>query len=204
MRKLSPDGRADLRHLLCRAEPVEPGHQRGVQARRNRQRRGRNAAAAACVAALSLSCFQHRLCHFLHEQRNAVGALDDVLPEFAGRSLLPTTRSIMRPDFALRQPIDGQGGHIWPSDPRRLETPAETSQSAARGAVVFCPRCDQIVLGSSGRSSGRPQRSSDWILLRERSRPVKLARRAFFACALAVAVRARDNVRRSAATAYRQ
>ena len=40
--------------------------------------------------------FQHRLCHFLDEQRNAVGALDDVLPEcLPDSSLLPVTRSIM-------------------------------------------------------------------------------------------------------------
>jgi hypothetical protein len=28
--QLSPDRRPDLRYLLCRAEPVEPRHQRGV------------------------------------------------------------------------------------------------------------------------------------------------------------------------------
>ena len=42
MRELPPDRRPDLRHLLGGAEPVEPRHQRGVQACRDRQGRGRN------------------------------------------------------------------------------------------------------------------------------------------------------------------
>ena len=39
----------------------------------------------------------------------------------AGSSLLPTTRSIMALDVALRQPIEGESGHVRPSDPGRLE-----------------------------------------------------------------------------------
>jgi hypothetical protein len=36
MRKLPPDRGTNLRHALCRTEPVEPRHQRGVEAGRNR------------------------------------------------------------------------------------------------------------------------------------------------------------------------
>ena len=42
VRKLTPDRRPDLRYLLGGAEPVEPGHQRGVQARGDGQGRRRN------------------------------------------------------------------------------------------------------------------------------------------------------------------
>ena len=49
MRELTPDGCPDLRHLLGRAEPVEPRHQRGVQACGNCQRDG--TAATVCSAA---------------------------------------------------------------------------------------------------------------------------------------------------------
>ena len=43
------------------------------------------AAAGAVALALSL---QHRLCHLLYEQRNAVGALNDVLADFRGKKLV--------------------------------------------------------------------------------------------------------------------
>ena len=42
MGELPPDRRPDLGHLLGRTEPVEPGHQRCVQACGNRTGRGRN------------------------------------------------------------------------------------------------------------------------------------------------------------------
>ena len=42
MRKLAANRRSDLRYLLGGAEPVEPRHQRGVQACRDRRSRGWN------------------------------------------------------------------------------------------------------------------------------------------------------------------
>ena len=95
MRELAPDRRSDLRHLLGRTEPVKPRHQRGVQACGDRQSRGRNGGGGLPRFALALR-LQHRLRHFLHEQRNAVGALDNVRCQMlAGSGLLPVTRSIM-------------------------------------------------------------------------------------------------------------
>ena len=87
MGELPPDRRPDLRHLLGRAEPVEPRHQRGVQACRDRQGRRRNRGGGAPGFALALR-LQHRLGHLLHEQRNAVGALDDVLPDARRQQLV--------------------------------------------------------------------------------------------------------------------
>jgi hypothetical protein len=64
------------------------------QACRDRQDGGWNGSGGplCCVFATRL---QHRLSHFLHEQGNAVGTLDDVLADVDWQRLLPTTRSIM-------------------------------------------------------------------------------------------------------------
>ena len=60
MRKLPPDRRPDLRDLLGRAEPVEPRHQRRVQAGGDRERRGRDRAGGPPRVALALR-LQYRL-----------------------------------------------------------------------------------------------------------------------------------------------
>ena len=77
MGELPPDRRPDLGHLLGRTEPVEPRHQRCVQACGNRTGRGRNCGGRASGLAFTLG-LQHRLRHLLHEQGNAVGALHDL------------------------------------------------------------------------------------------------------------------------------
>jgi hypothetical protein len=77
MRKLAPDRRPDLRHLLGRTEPVETRHQRGVQAGGDRLRRRRNSGGSTSGLAFTFG-LQHRLRHLLHEQGNAVGALHDL------------------------------------------------------------------------------------------------------------------------------
>jgi hypothetical protein len=49
---------------------------------------------------------QHRLRHLLHEQRNAVGALDDVLPEARRDELVADDEIDYGGDFPLCQPIN--------------------------------------------------------------------------------------------------
>ena len=121
MGELAPDCRADLRDLLGRAEPVEPRHQRGVQACGDRQGRRRNRSSGAPGFALALR-LQHRLRHLLDEQRNAVGALYDFRRYISpaapcsrpvGRSWPPLSRSPSR--------LSAQSCHMRPSDPRRRE-----------------------------------------------------------------------------------
>ena len=75
----------------------------------------------ACAAAPSPSASSTAFGHFLHKQRNAVSALDDVLPNVRRESLVANDRVDHGIDFALRQPIDSKGGYVRPSDPRRLE-----------------------------------------------------------------------------------
>jgi hypothetical protein len=86
--ELAADHRANLRNLLGnRVEPIEPRHQRCVQACGDSQRRGRNRSRNPLRFALALR-LQHRLRHFFHEQRDAVSAFDDVLPDARGQRLI--------------------------------------------------------------------------------------------------------------------
>src|SRR5271169_1973463 len=71
-----------------------------------------------CVLALSL---QHRLRHFLDEQRNAVGTLDDVLADARWKQLVADDGLDHREYFALSKPIDGEECHIRSSDPGRIK-----------------------------------------------------------------------------------
>jgi NTE family protein len=59
MRMLAPDGRPDLRYFLGRtAKPVERRHQRGVQGRRDSDRRGRNGCGRPADASVRRSRFR--------------------------------------------------------------------------------------------------------------------------------------------------
>ena len=78
-------------------------------------------AAAVCSRCALAPRFQHRLGHLLDEQGNAVGALDDVLSDVRRQQLVADDAVDHRADVALRQPIDGEGCHVRPSDPGRIE-----------------------------------------------------------------------------------
>ena len=80
MGEFSADGRADLCHLLGPTKSVEARHQRRLQGRGDRQGRGRNRGSGPSRLAFAFR-LQHRLRHLFHEQRNAVGALDNVPPD---------------------------------------------------------------------------------------------------------------------------
>src|SRR6476620_7224725 len=69
--------------------------------------------------------FQYCLRHFLYEQRDAVGALDDVLPNTCKKELVADDAVDHGADVALCQPIESEGSDVLPSDPRRRELRAE-------------------------------------------------------------------------------
>jgi tetratricopeptide (TPR) repeat protein len=71
-----------------------------------------------CALALRL---QHRLRHFLDEQRNAVGTLDDVLADVGWQRLVADDALDHGDNFALAKPIDGEECHIRSSDPGRIK-----------------------------------------------------------------------------------
>jgi hypothetical protein len=72
--ELAAENRARLRHLARRGEPVEAGHQRGLQAARHGELR-KGPIQRPVVAVLAQQAgLQHRAGDLLDEQRHAVGA----------------------------------------------------------------------------------------------------------------------------------
>src|SRR5215469_2820049 len=120
MRELPAYGRPDLCQLLGRAEPVEPRHQRCVQACGDCPGLGRNGSNRLLGRALALS-LQHRLGYLLDKQRDAIAALDDVLTDARRKELIANDPIYHGADFSLRQPIESEGGHVRLPDPGRLE-----------------------------------------------------------------------------------
>jgi hypothetical protein len=80
MQEFAPDSRADLCHFLGGAEAVEPRHQRGVQACGDCQSHRWHSRGSPWRFFLTPR-FQHCLGHFLHEQGDAVRALNYVVPD---------------------------------------------------------------------------------------------------------------------------
>jgi hypothetical protein len=76
------------------------------------------------------SRFQYGFGHFLDEQRNTIGAFDDVLADAHMNGLVADHIVDHRLDFALRQPIEGKSSHVRPH-PRR---------SSARAFGASAPR----------------------------------------------------------------
>ena len=85
------------------------------------------ASAGDGMAADSLLCcaltsrFQYGFGHFLHEQRNTVRALNDVLPDARRNELVADNIVDHRLDVALRQPIEGESSHVRSPNPGRIE-----------------------------------------------------------------------------------
>jgi hypothetical protein len=83
--ELATDHRGDLSDFACAAEPIQTGHERVVQGRRDRQGRQRTGELVAIARGDQQSRFEHHLGQLLDEQRYAVGALGDLL-EDVGRN----------------------------------------------------------------------------------------------------------------------
>ena len=78
----------------------------------------------AAMVALGIALargLQHRLGHFLNEQRNAISALDNVLSDTLWQRLVARNAVNHCSDFALAKAIKTERSDIGPSDPRRLE-----------------------------------------------------------------------------------
>jgi hypothetical protein len=78
--------------------------------------------------------FEHRLCHLLNEQRNAVAALDDVLTDVDRKQLVANQPIYDGTNLALWQSTKRKGGHVRSPDPGRLELwPKRHDQQHAEG-----------------------------------------------------------------------
>ena len=77
---------------------------------------------------------QHRLCHLLYKQRDAVGALDNVLPDVCRQRLVADDVLDQGVDLAMSQPVEGKTCDVRLSDPGRLELrPERHDQQYAKG-----------------------------------------------------------------------
>jgi hypothetical protein len=91
---------------------------------------------------------QHRFGHLLHEQQDAIGALDDVLPNVWRQQFVADNAVDHSARIALRQPIDGESGDVRPIQSKALRTPAGTSRSVAREGPRSGPLPDRPLQGS--------------------------------------------------------
>src|SRR5262249_31488438 len=104
----------------------------GMQGRRNRRHHEGNGCRALALG------FQHGLRHLLHEQRNTIGPLDDVLSDIRWERLITDDPVDDRLHFASRQPVDCEGSDVRLSEPRRLEVRSKSyeQQYAKTGYLV--------------------------------------------------------------------
>jgi hypothetical protein len=135
---------------------------------------------------------------------DAIGPLDDVLPNVRWEQLASDNTVHHRTDVPLSQPIDGECGDVKPPDPRRLELRPERHDEKGAKRAHSVPESGPKLPGSWGRSNAHPRKSSAQDFAVSALPPGKRALQAFSAGAALVSVQASDNVRRSAARASRQ
>ena len=176
MRKPSADRGADLRHAFGRSKPVEPSHQRGMEAGGDRGRRRVDRRGGGRRRAFILG-LQHRVRNLFDEQGHAIRATNNVLPDVLGQR--PVTRGDMvdkGQHDAGSKSVDRQPPHMRPPDPRRFEIPAGKSPRAARRAAILSMRRPNAsrLEGSAQCASSRTSRTGDWREITS-TRPVRAA-----------------------------
>ncbi len=116
-----------------------------MQARGDRQRRGGNRDCSLYRFQLAPG-FQHGLCHLLHEQRDAVSTLDDVLSNARRQRLVADDAVDHGVDLAMSQPVEGKSCDVRLSDPGRLELRPERhdqQRAKARDLIHHATECFQ-------------------------------------------------------------
>src|ERR1700751_3490108 len=96
--------------------------------------------AAVFRASLSLSASRTALVIFLNKERNAVGALNNVLPNPFRQSLVACDAVNHCDDFAVTEPIETECGNVGPADPERLELRpiSDVQQHTERSQPLHC------------------------------------------------------------------
>ena len=160
MRKLSPNRRSDLRHLLGRTEPIEPRHQRCVQACRDRQSARTEPRRRCCRASPSLSASSTAF--VISSTNSGMPSVRSIMScrILCGERLIAGDAVDHGSDFALPEPIDGEGGNVGSSNPRRLELRPDRSRSAAREGLRIRSTFDR----SASRLVGSIQCASSKII----------------------------------------
>jgi hypothetical protein len=83
-------------------------------------------------------CFQHRLRHFLHEQWDAIGALDNVQPDARGQRLVARDQVDHGGDFPVSKPVDGECSHV--REARRSQLTAAETRVDMAPRFIACER----------------------------------------------------------------
>ena len=135
MRELAPERRADLRHLARRRQAIEPRQQRGVQRRRDRQRRHRPRHRVVIAGVREHAALEHGLGQLLDEQRHAVGALDDLVGDLLGQRLAAGHVRDHLGALPGRQAVEREQRHVRTADPgrRELRPEGDDHQDRQRG-----------------------------------------------------------------------
>jgi hypothetical protein len=109
------EGAADhgrrLRHLPDRVQPVQPRHQRIVQAGRDREATQRAAQVVRVGGLDQRPRFQHRLGHLLHEKRHAVAPDGDLVEHCLRQPLAVADPVDDELHGGARQPVQDEAGH---------------------------------------------------------------------------------------------
>jgi hypothetical protein len=119
VRELAPDHGPDLRDLPDGRQAVEPGHQRVLQRRRDRERRQRADRDEPVGALPQEARFEHDLGQLLDEQRHALGLGEDLVQDrrrqLAARRHAVDDRDGLRPAEAVQR----QQGRVREAVPAR-------------------------------------------------------------------------------------
>jgi hypothetical protein len=118
--ELAPDHRGGLRHVLHRRQPVEAGHQRVLEGRRDRERRQRARQRVAVALVAQEAGLEHRPRQLLDEQWHAVGPGQD-LRQHLGRQRLAGHPADHRAALLATQPAKREQGRVPVPGPRRRE-----------------------------------------------------------------------------------
>jgi hypothetical protein len=119
--ELPPDHRRDLGHLLDRRQPVQPGHERVLERRGDRQRRQRAGQLVPVADVPEQARLQHRLGQLLDEQRHPVRPGQDLVEHLRRQRLAPGQPLDHRPALPPAEPAERERGDVPVARPGRGE-----------------------------------------------------------------------------------
>ena len=120
--------------LCCPADAVEPRDQRGVQGRRHRERGQRAREQDRRDPVVLIAAFENRLGQLLDEQRHPVGAIGDLIDDFAAERRVAGEPQDKRCDLTLAEPVQRQNSHMRLAAPGRLKLRPEGNHQQDRQA----------------------------------------------------------------------
>jgi hypothetical protein len=121
VRGLAADAGRDLGDLLDRGQAVEPGRERVLQGRGNRQRRQRSRELVAVALVREQAGLEHGLGQLLDEQRYPVRAGQDLLQHLGRERLAAGHPPDHRPALPSAEPAERERGDVPVPGPGRDE-----------------------------------------------------------------------------------